>query len=210
MNARPRVIDPPPLSLLYEATLQAMAEHSVRKPGLDNIARLAGTHRSLLYRHWPRPRQLHSEALAYGLDLLLRHADEPPQSVVTQLPPLCELACQLSYAARLVRDHPLTVSLRERSPDVLLHAVSSADHPLYWAAKGWLHRRLSGYGTRSAPGTSDAPPAAYAPVLLLTLVPLALCPSALPEPDLDRTTRALVHGLFSPSPDCSTCVSPAT
>ncbi len=219
MNARPRVMDPPPQRLVYEATLQAMAERGVRTPGLQNIARLADTHRSLLYRHWPRPRLLLSEALSYGLDMLLQQAAEPPQTMFARLPPLCELAAQLAYATRLLREHPLTSALRQRSPDVLLEAVSTNDHPLYWAAKSWLHQRLSDYARHSAPlttpntagTTSPAPaPAAYAPVLLLTLVPLALLPSALPESDLDRTTRALVHGLFSPSPDCSTCLRPTT
>jgi AcrR family transcriptional regulator len=196
---------------VYSATLQAMADHSPHKPGVKNIADLAGTHRSYLYRNWPRTNELITEALTYHLRLLLAHALDPSETITSRLPPLCVLSSQLATCTRLAQNHPLLRTLQSRHPDVLLQAISAPrDHPLRILATNWLHGCLNSYFLATAPATSPRHgihprTSRYTELLLSTLTPFVLAPCALPESPPDRTVRSFTHALLGNSPDCDTC-----
>ncbi|MEV5534366.1 hypothetical protein [Streptomyces prunicolor] len=197
---------PPGMGTMYRAVLDTMAEHGPRQPPIAQIARLAFTNRQFIYRNWPDLTVLFRDACAAELDRVLHRAAEVPGTWDDPLPPTCHVIAQIVRAARMLREHPVTLATARTSPDLCLTALAGPVTPFHTSARQWVRSCL--YTLHSGRELE-----ARAEALCTVAAPFALVPPTSSEPAerarLDEQLRSALHLCLTSSPACADCAERA-
>jgi AcrR family transcriptional regulator len=194
------------MGTMYRAVLDTMAEHGPRQPPIAQIARLAFTNRQFIYRNWPDLTVLFRDACADELDRLLSRAAEVPGTWDDPLPPTCHVVAQVVRAARMLREHPVTLATARTSPDLCLTALAWPVTPFHTSALQWVRSSLCTlYSGRELEALAEA--------LFTVAAPFALVPPTSSEPAerarLDGRLRSALHLCLTSSPACTDCTNRA-
>ncbi len=103
---------------ILDAAREVFEQYGVRRANVEDVARLAGTSRSTIYRAYPNKDVLLEAVLLDQLDDFLTQLD----AVAADLPPREAVVECFTHGLRLTREIPLLARLAQTEPDVITAA----------------------------------------------------------------------------------------